>query len=53
MSHTGQTRRFGDVSATSALPPKTDIRREARHVSKVPKRHRPSSPSTKFTRNAP
>jgi hypothetical protein len=29
-------KRFADVRATSALPPKTDIHREARHVSKVP-----------------
>jgi hypothetical protein len=33
----GQKRRFGDVRATSALPPKTDIHRERRHVSKVPR----------------
>jgi hypothetical protein len=35
-SAAGQKRRFGDVRATSALPPKTDIHREAQHVSKVP-----------------
>jgi hypothetical protein len=35
MSVQGQERRFGDVRATSALPPKTDIHREGRHVSKV------------------
>src|SRR5437879_5607642 len=47
MSETGQKRRFGDVRATSALPPKTDIHREGRHVSKVPRSgHGPaSSPS--------
>jgi len=33
----GQKRRFGDVRATSALPPKTDIHREGRHVSNVPR----------------
>src|ERR1700736_5496139 len=38
MSVPGQKRRFGDVRATSALPPKTDIHREGRHVSKVPTR---------------
>src|SRR5258707_6502699 len=32
----GQSRRFGDVRATSALLPKTDIHRKGRHVSKVP-----------------
>ena len=32
----GQKRWFGDVRATSALPPKTDIHREGRHVRKVP-----------------
>jgi len=36
MSAPGQKRRFGDVRATSALPPKTDIHREGRHVSKGP-----------------
>jgi hypothetical protein len=36
MSGLGQKRRFGDVRATSALPPKTDIHRERRHVSNVP-----------------
>jgi hypothetical protein len=30
-----QSRHFGDVRATSALPPKTDIWRKGRHVSKV------------------
>jgi hypothetical protein len=39
LSHLGQKRRFGDVRATSALPPKTDIHREGRHVSKVPEGH--------------
>src|SRR5258708_37599041 len=32
----GQSPQFGDVRATSALPPKTDIYRKGRHVSKVP-----------------
>jgi hypothetical protein len=36
-SAAGQKRRFGDVRTTSALPPKTDIHREAQHVSKVPR----------------
>jgi hypothetical protein len=35
-SELGQTRRFGGVRATSALPSKTDIHRDGRHVSKVP-----------------
>jgi hypothetical protein len=35
-SSIGQKRRLGDVRATSALAPKTDIRREGRHVSNVP-----------------
>jgi len=33
MSELGQSRQFGDVRATSALPPKTDICRKRRHVS--------------------
>ena len=33
---TRHSRQFGDVQATSALAPKTDIHREGRHVSKVP-----------------
>jgi hypothetical protein len=37
MSASGQKRRFGDVRATSALPPKADIQRKGRHVSNVPK----------------
>ena len=36
MSGLGQSRRFGDVGATSGLTPKTDIYRKGRHVSKVP-----------------
>jgi hypothetical protein len=32
----GQSRHFGDVRVTSALPLKTDIYRKGRHVSKVP-----------------
>src|SRR6202048_5064946 len=36
MSVVGQSRRFGDVRATSALPPKADIHREVRHVRLVP-----------------
>jgi hypothetical protein len=32
----GQSRRFGDVRVTSALPLKADIHRKVRHVSKVP-----------------
>ena len=36
MSPLGQKRRFGDVRTTPALPPKTDILREGRHVFKVP-----------------
>jgi hypothetical protein len=37
MSVKGQSRHFGDVRVTSALPPKTDIHSKGRHVSKVPK----------------
>src|SRR4029079_1250235 len=33
MSAPGQKRRFGDVRATSALPPKSDNHRKGRHVS--------------------
>src|SRR6266478_6296588 len=33
----GQKRRFGDISVTSVLPLKADIRRMVRHVRKVPK----------------
>jgi hypothetical protein len=36
MSFVGQSRHFGDVRVTSALPPKTDIHSKGRHVSKVP-----------------
>ena len=36
MSPSGQSRHFGDVRVTSALPLKTDIYRKGRHVSKVP-----------------
>jgi hypothetical protein len=36
MSVVGQSRRFGDVRVASALPPRTDILRKGRHVSKVP-----------------
>jgi hypothetical protein len=36
MSVVGQKRRFGDVSVTSALPPKADIHRKGWHVSNVP-----------------
>src|ERR1019366_7669603 len=32
----GQSRHFGDVRVTSALPAKTDIHSEGWHVSKVP-----------------
>ena len=41
MSHMGQKRRFGDVGATSALPPKADIHCKDRHVSNVPNRKSP------------
>src|SRR5882757_266867 len=37
MSALGQSRRFGDVRASSALALKADIHHKARHVSKVPK----------------
>jgi hypothetical protein len=37
MSELGQKRRFGDISVTSVLPLKADIRRMVRHVRKVPK----------------
>src|ERR1035437_418719 len=33
-----QSRRFGDVQATSALPPKADIHRAVRHVRLVSRR---------------
>jgi hypothetical protein len=36
MSEMGQSRRFGDVRVTSALPLKADIHRRSRHVSNVP-----------------
>jgi hypothetical protein len=36
MSELGQKRRFGVVRVTSASPPKTDIQRKGRDVSKVP-----------------
>jgi len=36
MSPLGQSRRFGDGRASSALALKADIRHKARHVSKVP-----------------
>jgi len=36
ISELGQSRRLGDVRVPSALPPKTDIHRKERHVSKVP-----------------
>ncbi len=36
MSAQGQSRRFGDVRVTSALPLKADIHRKVRYVSKVP-----------------
>jgi len=36
MSEKGQSRRFGQVPATSDLPRTTDMVRSARHVSKVP-----------------
>jgi hypothetical protein len=36
MPVSGQSRRFDRVPPTSALPPKTDIHREGRHVSNVP-----------------
>jgi len=36
MSASGQSRRFGDVRASSALALKADIHHKARHVSKVP-----------------
>jgi hypothetical protein len=36
MSEMGQSRHFGDVRVTSALPLKADIHRKGRHVSKVP-----------------
>jgi hypothetical protein len=32
MSEVGQSRRFGDVRATSGLSPKGDIHHEVRHV---------------------
>jgi hypothetical protein len=35
-SASGQTRRFGDVNVTSALPAEADIHRKGRHVSNVP-----------------
>jgi hypothetical protein len=37
MSEMGQSRRFGDVSVTSALPAEADIHRKGRHVSNVPR----------------
>jgi hypothetical protein len=36
ISVAGQSRYFGDVRVTSALPLKADIHRKGRHVSKVP-----------------
>jgi hypothetical protein len=36
MSEMGQERRFGGRSATSGLPPETDILIPGRHVSNVP-----------------
>jgi len=36
MTAMGQSRRFGDVRASSALALKADIHHKARHVSKVP-----------------
>jgi hypothetical protein len=36
-SESGQSRRFGDVRVTSALPPRTDIHCKGRHVRNVPK----------------
>jgi ribosomal protein L34E len=36
MTAKGQSRRFGDVRASSALALKADIHHKARHVSKVP-----------------
>jgi hypothetical protein len=36
MSETGQSRRFGDVRASSALALNADIHHKTRHVSKVP-----------------
>src|ERR1035437_8343269 len=36
ISFVGQSRHFGDVRVTSALPPKTYSHSKGRHVSKVP-----------------
>ena len=35
-SELGQTRRFGDIRITSALPLRADIHRKGRHVRKAP-----------------
>jgi hypothetical protein len=38
MSEKGQSRQFGRIPTTSALPPRTDIVTACRHVSKAPER---------------